>query len=765
MPCRLALVLMVGVIGCDRSYYRRWADRDAYALIRSRVMHPAFSIGDRAVEPAPTSRLADPHDPDRPPRPPDDPAARVWMDHPGGIKGGKRWDRDGVTDQIENSDWQRDLPLDENGRLRLDADRCVELALRHSREYQSAFESVYLAALDVSLARFQFRPQWLGQHETQFTHFGSGGFANGESNQLTVSHEAGFSRALAAGGQFLANFANIWVWEFANGGARLMTSNLALSLVQPLLRAASREVRLENLTQAERELLYSVREFARFRKQFWADVTTLNGYLNLLLLLQNIRNQQANLLAQEQNYRLHLELFEGGKKSRVQVDQVFRGFLGARLAVAQAEADWETALDAFKVRLGLPPRLLVELDDGPLAQFQLIDPELESLRDACEKFQITRLRELETLPPPESLRRSYDQLLEFARKSPPWVEQVEKDRQRAERRWLRSDDDAEQRERNRVEYERYGKALADVRQTLIELPEKIRTDGATLIPADPRRAWERLLNHSRNLLSQLDDLTAIQTVLRLNAIELPAIEEDEEAAVAEALAQRLDLMNAKARVTDAWRKVRVAANALRAGLDLNGSINLGVDPTGANPFAFSAAQSGYSVGVKWDLPLNRFAERNVYRASLINYQRARRAYMALADSISQQIRLDLRQLRIERLSFEIARQNVISAARQVESARNQILNARDTSGTSSTLDILDALNALLQARNALARSYLNYEQLRIRYLIDLERLQLDDRGIPSDEHLSHAHPKSDFSARPDQTPEQLPAPRPADGSR
>lgn len=763
MRCRLVALLLIGMIGCDRAYYRRWSDRDAYALIRSRVTDPAFSIGDRVVEAAPNSRLADPHDPDRPPRPPDDPAARRWMDRPGGMRGGKRWDRDGVTGSIENDDWRQDLPLDEQGRLRLDADRCVELALRHSREYQTAYEAVYLAALDVSLARFQFMPQWIGRHGTQFSHFGTGGFVNGESNQLTVSNEAGFARALAAGGQFLTNFANIWVWEFANGGARLMTSNLAVSLVQPLLRAASREVRLESLTQAERELLYSVRDFARFRKQFWADVTTLNGYLNLLLILQNIRNQQANLLAQEQNYRLHLELFEGGKKSRVQVDQVFRGFLAARLGVAQAEADLETALDAFKLRLGLPPTLPVELDDSPLAQFQLADPELESLRESCEKFQAARFRELDRLPSPEVLRRSYEQLEEMAKKTPPLVDRVARDQARAEQRLRRISDDSEQRERSRQELERYRTALSDIRHVLAELPVKIASDANQLLPNDPRRAWERLLSHTRELLSQQDDLTAIQTVLRINAIELPTIDDDENMALEEALANRLDLMNAKARVTDAWRKVRVAANALRAGLDVNGSVNLGVDPAGANPFAFSAAQSRYTVGLNLDLPLNRFAERNAYRASLINYQRARRAYMALADSISQQIRLDLRQLRIERLSFEIARQNVISAARQVESARNQILSARDTTGTSSTLDILDALNALLQARNALARSYISYEQLRIRYLLDLERLRLDERGIPTDEQRTRIPAESNRLERNHDPPELLPAPRPADG--
>ena len=69
------------LVGCDRASYRRAADRDAYAATASRIVEPAFDVG-RAVEPDPTSRLADPLNPDRPPKPPDDPAAALFMERP-----------------------------------------------------------------------------------------------------------------------------------------------------------------------------------------------------------------------------------------------------------------------------------------------------------------------------------------------------------------------------------------------------------------------------------------------------------------------------------------------------------------------------------------------------------------------------------------------------------------------------------------------------------------------------------------------------------
>ena len=94
---------------------------------------------------------------------------------------------------------------------------------------------------------------------------------------------------------------------------------------------------------------------------------------------------------------------------------------------------------------------------------------------------------------------------------------------------------------------------------------------------------------------------------------------------------------------------------------------------------------------------------------------------------------DLRQLEVERANFEIARLTVVSASRQLEALRQKILQERDASGTSSTLDILGALQSLLGARNALANGYITYEQLRVKLLLDLEALQLDSRGYPLDE--------------------------------
>jgi outer membrane protein TolC len=122
--------------------------------------------------------------------------------------------------------------------------------------------------------------------------------------------------------------------------------------------------------------------------------------------------------------------------------------------------------------------------------------------------------------------------------------------------------------------------------------------------------------------------------------------------------------------------------------------------------------------------------------SLITFQRARRAYMAASDQVEFQVRQDLRLLRALNASFEISRQQLLSAAQQYDFARMTLLGPRDrrTANDTTTLNLLNALSALLAARNGLSASFINFEQQRVQLLLDLEELQLDQRGFPVNVH-------------------------------
>jgi outer membrane protein TolC len=731
------LLLAVGLLaaGCTRSWYRVDADRETYPIISERIVEPAYNIGRTRLDPAPTSRLFDPYDPDHPPKPPDDPAAAAYMARPGKFKGARGWEKDGVIDQIEPPNWEQFLGLDEKGVLQLSSDRAVEIALLNSREYQTALEQVYLTALGLTLNRYEFDLHWFARNATAFTHSGSGSVPT-ESNQLTINSEAGFTRKLAAGGQLLVDFANSIVLEYTGKDKVQVSSNIVVTLAQPLLRNAGRAVRLEALTQAERNVLYAVRDFAQFRKQFWANVAIQNGgYLDLLLAVQNLRNSRANLKLQEESYRLYNELFRGGRASVIELDQIFLSLKSAQQQVVDSEASLESALDRFKLRLGVPPRIPTELDAEPLNRFIVVDPSLEKLRDDVEAFQRDRLKELEQAPTVKELTKHFATLRGLADRAPAALDLAAADlakwgRQLAEP--ARPDADADERDRAKSMYDGLKKLVPEIAAELKKATKAIDKHRAAITEATRKEAWEAITDDGKILLAQLDSVISMQTSARTYLIELPLVEFKEAEALTLARDNRLDLQNRLATVTDAWRQVRITANALMSDLNVVMSSNIGTDPDHNRPFNFAAEASKYTVGFQFDGPLNRLAERNAYRASLITYQQAKRSYMALSDQVEAQVRQDLRQLKRLQSGFENARQSLLSVARQFEFSRLALLGPREkrTANDTTTLNLLKALNDLLAARNLLASNYINFEQQRVQLLLDLEVLQLDSRGYP-----------------------------------
>lgn len=735
---RLSLLLLL-FAGCTRAQYRQSADAETYCIIDERIVDPTYEVGRTQLEPEPYSRLSDPFNPDAPPKPPDDPSAAGWMASPGYMRGARDFGRDGCTDIIEPLGWEEALAPDASGKVRLTQDSAVAIGLLNSREYQTTLEDLYLTALALTLNRFEFDLQWFGRNSLGFTHANNSSLPS-ERNTLTSDAVLGFSRNFATGGQLLASFANSLVFEYTGLNTTLVRSNIVLSLVQPLLRGAGRRVRLENLTQQERNVLYAVRDFARFRKQFWASVSTQSGgYLDLLLAVQTYRNAQANLTRQVEIYRLYNELFKGGKVSAVERDQFFQSYQAAQLGVIQAETSLQIQLDQFKLRLGVPPRLPVELDDSLLKQFELEDERIVKLREEIADFQTARMAQLDALPTPEEYQIHFETLLGLLDRLQEALEFARGDFQK----WKRQHEVEQPTEETQERYELSGQSIAkievdllpDIVSALERLPETLLRHKMEATTAKPEASFEVLTADLNNLIYQVDSMLAIQTQSRIQLIDLPLVRLDMEEGVAIAKTQRLDLQNQLGFVTDAWRKTYVAANALRGGLNVVAGANIGTEPGSKNPFNFSAQASQYTLGLEVDGPLNRMAERNNYRASLIAYQRAKRAYVGLSDNIEFSIRRDLRTLKQLELSFEISRQQLLAAARQLETARLTLLGPvnRRSNNDTTTLNLLQALNNLLDSRNRLAGNYINYEQQRVQLLLDLESLQLDSRGFPTDD--------------------------------
>jgi hypothetical protein len=187
-------------------------------------------------------------------------------------------------------------------------------------------------------------------------------------------------------------------------------------------------------------------------------------------------------------------------------------------------------------------------------------------------------------------------------------------------------------------------------------------------------------------------------------------------------------------------------------LNVQADMNLGTKAGGDTPFDFSAMASRYRVGLQFDGPLNRQAQRNAYRQVLIQYQRARREFMAFQDNIVRSIRQDVRQLTTDRLNFDINRQSLVATARQIEQNQYSLLFGDNRNVQADTTSILTALNNLLSAQNTLIAQWFSYERGRLRLLLDMEQFQVDDDGIYRDPNRL-----------PGRSAERLPQPSPAAG--
>jgi hypothetical protein len=145
------------------------------------------------------------------------------------------------------------------------------------------------------------------------------------------------------------------------------------------------------------------------------------------------------------------------------------------------------------------------------------------------------------------------------------------------------------------------------------------------------------------------------------------------------------------------------------------------------------------MGLNFVAPLDQVAQRNNYRAALVSYQQARRAYMAFEDSVKFAIRQEWRQLNVIRTQFELTRKSVRINAMQYDQAVDATvqpagLNANTSNNNQSGLNLINALGGILNAQNTLISSWVSYEVNRLNIHRDMGIMQLDERGVWIDDY-------------------------------
>lgn len=224
---------------------------------------------------------------------------------------------------------------------------------------------------------------------------------------------------------------------------------------------------------------------------------------------------------------------------------------------------------------------------------------------------------------------------------------------------------------------------------------------------------------------ELERLNAIVAKMEKDAVHFPAWVPAEPEALKRALDQRLDLRLAQGRVEDARRAVRIAGDALRAGLALKmtGRAGGAADP-GAGDTKLEPDRGVYGATLALDPPWERTAERVQYRTRLIEADRAARALESAEDTVKSQVRDALRSLlqaregcRIQTLAVDVARRRVDSTRLLQEAGRVEIRY------------LLEARESLLSAQLALTQAVVQYRLAELELLRDMEALAVNEEGL------------------------------------
>jgi outer membrane protein TolC len=261
-------------------------------------------------------------------------------------------------------DLQVEKVIPESGILSLR--QAVEIATVYNRQYQLEKELLYISALDLRLARHAFEPFLFGGYGAEYV-------KDGANESVSHGPFIGFNQLLAGGTLITTTVTSAWQKILLGDASGGYVTFLDAAITQPLLRGSGSRIVLETLTQAERDTIYQIRSFNRFRQSLAVDV--MSRYYFLLLDLERFRNAEHNVdvlvILNDQTEKLTA----AGRLPRYELDRVRQDLLEAENIRIQAREDYHQRLDEFKLFLSLPITAEFTVDLSELADLEIINPE------------------------------------------------------------------------------------------------------------------------------------------------------------------------------------------------------------------------------------------------------------------------------------------------------------------------------------------------------------------------------------------------------
>lgn len=465
----------------------------------------------------------------------------------------------------------------------------------------------------------------------------------------------------------------------------------------------------------------------------------VGGFYGIVQRLQTIRNTEASLASQLLTLGLLEANFDAGLIDLVQVDQFRQNIETERASLLRSQVNYRDNLELYMVQtLGLPPYLPVKVDDSLLRQFQLIAPKLIDAQNYVANL-VRELGELPVSPPLEDIQTFRDRIVGVVNELSATMGEVADEHQElvankeARRATIR--DSSKWAEVDQT-YETIGQSIEELKGRIQQTVEEAVTLTDDIRVGNEKNATDQLVRLVRNTSAQLQELSLLQARLRTEKIYVTPLNLDFADAIWIASNNRLDWMNRRAALVDQWRLIAFNANRLLAVLDIALEGDIGTE--GDNPVRFRSPTGSLRGRVVFDAPLTRVSERNLYRESLIDYQRARRSYISYVDGVSLQLRSRLRQLKrleenleIQRVALNISIRRVDRTLEDLNRPFNPPMPGQlpDQLGPTLSQNLLQALSDFRNTQDNFMSVWLNHMSEYMELLFDLGIIQFDDNGL------------------------------------
>ena len=273
----------------------------------------------------------------------------------------------------------------------LDVITALTVASENSEEVQRQKESLYVSALNLAEEEWRFGYRYNADGNASVS-----GDAGGDFVQARTGFGASMTRVLGSGATILGSIGSDLFRFVSTGDGWDAVTDLGLSITQPLLRGSGQFITLEPLRQTERNLVYAVRAYERFRRTYAVNVS--ERVYRVQQSLDQLKNETLNFESLLRLSTRNKRLAEAGQLSEIQVDQARQDELRSRNRLVTLQGNVERQLDNFKVFLGLPVGVEVSFEEGILRSLGGDSSFLEGLdEDKVVEFAIKHRLDIMTV--------------------------------------------------------------------------------------------------------------------------------------------------------------------------------------------------------------------------------------------------------------------------------------------------------------------------------------------------------------------------------